>query len=166
MTTNDQLGIYLNDHLAGAHAGVEMARQLQDDIQKEPEAEVLGRLGEEIEEDLDTLQGLVDTIASTRHPIKQAAGWVAEKAHRLGVAEARTGSPHLTRLLQAESLSLGVEGKLCLWLALIEAAPSNPHLAAVDLQRLVERARDQRRRLEVVRLAAARRAFATAEHVP
>jgi hypothetical protein len=161
--TNDQLGTYLNDHLGGAHAGVEMARQLQDEIQGEPEAEGLGRLAEEIEEDLDTLRGLVDAIGSTSHPIKQAAGWVAEKAHRLGVAEARTGSPHLTRLLQAESLSLGVEGKHGLWLALIEVAPSYPQLAAVDFQRLVDRALDQRRRLEVVRLAAARRAFATAD---
>jgi hypothetical protein len=163
MTTNGQLGSYLNDHLGGAHAGVEMARQLQDEIQGEADAEVLGRLAEEIEEDLDTLRDLVDTIGSTRHPIKQAAGWVAEKAHRLGVTETRTGSPHLTRLLQAETLSLGVEGKLCLWLALIEVAPSDPQLAAIDLQRLVDRALDQRRRLEVVRLAAARRAFATAD---
>ena len=79
------------------------------------------------------------------------------------MAEARTGSPHLTRLLQAESLSLGVEGKVSLWRALIEVAPSDPQLAVVDLQRLVDRALDQRRRLEVVRLAAARRAFATAD---
>jgi hypothetical protein len=78
------------------------------------------------------------------------------------VAEILTGSPHLTRLLQAESLSLGVEGKLCLWRALIEVAPSYPELAAVDLRKLADRALDQRRRLEVVRLAAARRAFATA----
>lgn len=162
MTTNEQLGTYLNDHLAGAHAGVEMARQLQEEIQGEPDAEILGRLAEEIEEDLDTLRGLMDMIGSTTHPIKQAAGWVAEKAHRLGVAEILTGSPHLTRLLQAESLSLGVEGKLCLWRALIEVAPSYPELAAVDLRKLADRALDQRRRLEVVRLAAARRAFATA----
>jgi hypothetical protein len=65
-------------------------------------------------------------------------------------------------LLQAESLSLGVEGKLCLWRALIEVAPSYPELAAVDLRKLADRALNQRRRLEVVRLAAARRAFATA----
>ncbi len=49
------------------------------------------------------------------------------------------------------------------WRALIEVAPSDPQLAAVDLQRLVDRALNQRRRLEVVRLAAARRAFAAAD---
>jgi hypothetical protein len=84
MTTNGELGSYLNDHLGGAHAGVEMARQLQDEIQGEADAEVLGRLAEEIDEDLDTLQALVDTIGSTRHPIKQAAGWVADEGPPIG----------------------------------------------------------------------------------
>jgi hypothetical protein len=157
------LGTYLNDHLGGAHAGVEMARQLEDEVRGEPDAAVLDGLAAEIEEDLETLRSLVEIIGSTRQPVKQVAGWLAEKAHRLGVAEVRTGSPHLTRLLEAESLSLGVEGKLCLWLALIELAPTFPQLAAVDFHRLADRARDQRRRLEVVRLAAARRAFATVD---
>lgn len=160
-TTTEQLGTYLNDHLGGANAGVEMAGRLHDEVQGEPDAAVLGRLAAEIEEDLETLRALAEMIGVDRQLVKQAAGWVAEKAHRIGVAEARTGSPHLTRLLQAESLSLGVEGKLGLWLALIEVQPNFPQLADVDLGTLVERARDQRRRLEVVRLGAARRAFTT-----
>jgi len=44
--------------------------------------------------------------------VKQAAGWLTEKVHRLGVDERLTRSPDLTLLLQAESLSLGIEGKL------------------------------------------------------
>lgn len=163
MTANEQLSTYLNDHLGGASAGVEMARKLHDEIQGEPEAEVLGRLPEEIEEDLQTLRDLIDAVGAANHPLKQAAGWVAEKAHRLGIAEPRTGSPHLSRMLQAETLALGVEGKRCLWLALSEVASAHSQLAAVDLQRLLDRAADQRQRLEVVRRAAARRAFATAD---
>jgi hypothetical protein len=75
------------------------------------------------------------------------------------VAETLTAGPHLKRLLEAESMSLGVEGKLCLWLALIEMVPDYPQLTAVDLPVLAERARDQRRRIEAVRLAAVVRAF-------
>jgi hypothetical protein len=163
MTANEQLSTYLNDHLGGANTGVEMARKLHEEIQGEPEAEVLGRLPEEIEEDLQTLRDLIEAIGATGHPIKQAAGWVAEKAHRLGIAEPRTGSPHLSRMLQAETLALGVEGKRCLWMALSEVASSYPELATVDLPALLDRAEDQRQRLEVVRRAAARRAFATAD---
>jgi hypothetical protein len=163
MTANEQLSTYLNDHLGGASTGVEMARKLHEEIQAEPEAEVLGRLPEEIEEDLQTLRDLIEAIGATGHPIKQAAGWVAEKAHRLGIAEPRTGSPHLSRMLQAETLALGVEGKRCLWMALSEVASSHPELATIDLPALLDRAEDQRRRLEVVRRAAARRAFATTD---
>ncbi len=163
MSATELLVTYLNDHLGGANAGIEMARHLEEEVQGEPDGAVLAGLADEIEEDVQTLRGVVELIGSTTNPVKQAAGWVAEKAHRVGVAEAVTGSPHLTRLLQAETLSLGVEGKLCLWLALMEVVPAHPQLTALDLPALAARARDQRRRVETVRLGAARRAFTTVE---
>lgn len=163
MSATDQLGTYLNDHLGGANAGVEMARRLQHEVRGGPDADLLGPLADEIEEDMGTLRGLIELLGGATNPAKQAAGWVAEKAHRLGVSESVTGSPHLTRLLEAEGLSLGIEGKLGLWLALAEVAPVHPELATADLPRLADRARDQRRRVEAVRLAAARRAFATVD---
>lgn len=161
MSATDELGTYLNDHLGGASAGVEMARRLQSEVEGDRDAEILGRLAEEIEEDVETLRRLVERLGSSQNPVKQAAGWIAEKVQRLGVAEPITGSAHLTRLLMVESLSLGVEGKLGLWLALAEVVPAHPTLAEVDLSRLAERARDQRRRLEEVRLDVARRTFTT-----
>ena len=159
MSVTEQLSTYLNDHLGGANAGVEMARQLHKDVESEPDAEILGRLADEIEEDAESLRGLLEMIGITKNPVKQAAGWLAEKAQRVAVGELATGSAHLTRLLKVESLSLGVEGKLSLWLALMEVTAANPQLADIDLPRLVERARDQRRRLETVRLDVARRTF-------
>lgn len=160
MSTTDQLGIYLNDHLGGANAGVEMARQLQKDVAGEPDAALLGPVGDEIAEDVETLRRLMEHVGVTPSPVKQAAGWVAEKAHRAGIAlQVRHGSD-LARMLAAESLSLGVEGKLGLWVALAEVAPGYPQLADMDLPGLAARARDQRRRIDAVRLAAARRAFA------
>ena len=95
------------------------------------------------------------------NPVKQALGWISEKLQRLGAGEIAMGSAHVKRLRAVESLSLGVEGKLGLWLALMEVVSAHPRLAEVDLQRLAERARDQRRRLELVRLDVARRAFTT-----
>ncbi len=162
MSATEQLSTYLNDHLGGANAGVEMARQLQKDVGGERDADLLGRLAEEIEEDVETLRALREMIGTTKNPVKQAAGWLAEKVQRVAVGEPVTGSAHLTRLLKVESLSLGVEGKLGLWLALMEVTAAHPPLADIDLPRLVERARDQRRRLETVRLDAARRTFTTA----
>lgn len=155
----DHLRTYLNDHLGGANAGVEMARRLEADARGEPDAQLLGPIAADVEQDVATLQELIARFGAARHPVKEAVGWAAEKVQRLGIAEPLTGSPHLTRMLQAESLSLGVEGKLGLWQALQEVATVHPRLADVDLAGLVERARDQRRRIEAVRVAAARRAF-------
>lgn len=161
MSATAQLGVYLNDHLAGANAGVEMARKLQKEVAGEPDAAMLGPIGDEIADDVETLRQLMEHVGVARNPVKQAVGWVAEKAHRAGVAtQARHGSD-LARMFAAESLSLGVEGKLSLWLVLIELVPSHPRLAGVGLPGLAERARDQRRRIEAIRVAAARRAFTT-----
>jgi hypothetical protein len=82
-----------------------------------------------------------------------------EKVSRLRLNPALTGSAELTRLLETEALSLGIEGKLSMWLALKEAAAANPRLAAADYDRLIERARGQRRALEPHRLAAAAASF-------
>ncbi|MEN3263971.1 hypothetical protein [Pseudonocardia sp.] len=163
MSATDRLGIYLNDHLAGASAGVEMARRVQEAVQGDPAAEVLGPIATEIEEDLETLRRLVEVLGIGKNPVKQAAGWLTEKVHRLGVDERLTRSPDLTLLLQAESLSLGIEGKLALWLALMEVVSAHPQLKEVDLPTMAERARNQRGRVEAVRLGAARRTFATVD---
>lgn len=162
MSTNDQLGVYLNDHLAGANAGVEMGRQLQKGVAGEPDAALLGPVGDDIAEDVETLRRLMEHLGVSRSTVKQAVGWVAEKAHRVGLAANVAHGRDMARMLEAESLSLGVEGKLSLWLVLIELVPSHPRLADVDLAGLADRARDQRRRIEAVRLAAAHRAFAAA----
>lgn len=160
MSVNDQLRVYLNDHLAGANAGVEMARKLQSEVAGEPDEALLGPVGDEIAQDVETLRELMEHLGVTRNPVKQAAGWVAEKAQRAGVAaHAVTHGPELARMLAAESLSLGVEGKLGLWLALTDMVPSYPALADFDLATLIARARDQRGRIEAVRRAAGLRAF-------
>ena len=53
-------------------------------------------------------------------------GWVAGKAHQLAVAEPLTRDEQLSLLLQAESMALGIEGKLALWEALLAVAPEYP----------------------------------------
>jgi hypothetical protein len=61
--------------------------------------------------------------------------------------------------MEMETLSLGIEGKLGLWKALLEVAPSSPELEATDLTGLADRARRQLDGLEPHRRAAAREAL-------
>jgi hypothetical protein len=113
-------------------------------------------LHHDIVQDRDALEELMRHLDLERHPVKEAAGWVLEKVSRLRLNPALTGSTELTRLMETEALSLGIEGKLSMWRALREAAAGDPRLAAAaDYDRLIERARGQRRTLEPHRLAAA-----------
>ena len=159
MASDEALTAYLNDHLAGSAAGVELAGKLRDNNQGTELGRAMVALHHDISEDRDTLESLLGQLELDRHAVKEAAGWMLEKVSRLRLNPALTGSAELTRLMETEALSLGIEGKLAMWLALKEAAAADPRLAATDYDRLIERARGQRRALEPHRLAAALESF-------
>ena len=159
MASNELLGVYLNDHLAGSAAGTELAAKLRDNNEGTELGNVMAALHHDISQDKDALEELMGQLEVERHPVKEAAGWMLEKLSRLRLNPALTGGAELTRLLETEALSLGIEGKLAMWLALKEAAAADPRLAATDYDRLIERARGQRRAREPHRLAAAVESF-------
>ena len=160
MASNELLGVYLNDHLAGSAAGSELAAKLRDNHKGTELGDAMAALHHDISQDKDTLEELMGHLEVERHPVKEAAGWMLEKLSRLRLNPALTGGAELTRLLETEALSLGIEGKLALWLALKEAADAgDPRLAGHDFDRLIERARGQRRALEPHRIAAALASF-------
>jgi hypothetical protein len=161
VTSVELLGTYVNAHLAGANAGVETAERLRKHVTDRAEIDVLDQLVEDIDRDRQQLREIAERLDAAGHGVKKAAGWVAGKAHRLAVAEPLTGSGHLSVLLEAETLALGIEGKLALWQTLLAVVPAYPQLADVDLAGLAERARQQRGRVESIRLAAAHRSFST-----
>jgi len=160
MPSNEMLGIYLNDHLAGSAAGIELAEKLRDQNQGTELGKLMEALRRDIAQDKGALEELMAHLEVERHPVKEAAGWALEKLSRLRLNPALTGGAELTRLLETEALSLGIEGKLALWQALREAADAgDPRLAGNDFDRLIERARGQRRALEPHRIAAALASF-------
>jgi hypothetical protein len=142
--TGDPLATYLNDHLAGATAGLDLARRLADD--EGP----LAAVAEEIAEDRQALIDVMERLSVGQSRIKVALGWGAEKVLRYSPA---------SRLEELEALSLGVEGKLALWRALRHTYGSDPRLDGVDLDDLIARGQSQRRRLERQRMTVAEEAL-------
>jgi hypothetical protein len=155
------IDVYLNDHLAGATFGADLARQLEARTEGTDFQPEMSRLATEIEADLDTLTDLMDRIGATRNPSKQVTAWVAEKASRLKLTGLTSGGDELGTFLSIEALSLGVEGKASLWTTLRELREQYPELLSSDLDDLLQRAHRQRQVLETERIAAARRALAT-----
>src|SRR4029450_4368014 len=126
MAPNEPLGIYLNDHLAGSAAGAELAAKLRDNKKGTELGKLMAALHHDISQDKDALEELMRHLEVERHPVKEAAGWMLEKLSRLRLNPALTGGAELTRLLETEALSLGIEGKLAMWLGLNDADPPAP----------------------------------------
>src|SRR3954447_22226449 len=149
----DRLSIYLNDHLAGSTAGLQLARRI---ARHHPELRELAR---EIQEDRETLLELMRRFDVDEDRVKVALGWVAEKAGRLKLSGELIGDTPLNRLEKLEAMSLGVEGKLAMWEALQRTHHDDPRLGPINFERLIGRARAQRERLESERVRVAERAF-------
>ncbi len=156
------MDVYLNDHLAGAMLGSDLAEQIRSQNQKTPLGELMGVLAPQIEQDRQTLIALMERLDSSKNPVKQAGAWVTEKASRVKFAGVSSGEPELGRFMALESLALGVLGKLKLWKTLQQVADRYPAIAAVDLDELIDRAKSQYDLLERERLAAGARALGSA----
>jgi hypothetical protein len=63
-------------------------------------------------------------------------------------------------VVELEGLLTGITGKKGLWISLLEIAPSEPRLDVALLERLRDRAEEQRASIEELREKAARAAFA------
>jgi hypothetical protein len=151
--------IYVNDHLAGATIGVELARRAKRENEGSELGGFLDELHTELAEDRTELVELMRTLGIRPSKAKMAGGWIAEKLGRLKLNGEVTSYSPLSRLLELEGLAGGIEGKRSLWLSLIEIRQSDGRLRDADLERLVERATSQRERLEPFRRAAARDAL-------
>jgi hypothetical protein len=159
MENKKLLSIYLNDHLAGSVAALEVARRSRSSNDGSPLGDYLETFIEELREDQSVVESILDAIDAKPDRIKQMAAWIAEKAGRLKLNGQITGYSDLSRLLEVEGLALGVEGKLSLWRSLQQVQGHHSELAVVDLDRMIKRAEDQRDRLEEFRLGAAAVAF-------
>lgn len=154
---SDPLVTYLNDHLGGAKAAVELLGALREKHKNEPLGTLLGDLLTEIEADRDTLQELTKKIGGGPQVFKELTGWVAEKGTRLKMLHAQSDAFGLFEAL--EFLALGVRGKMGMWQALDEVAASDTRLRAFDFKHLVGRAEQQYAQLEHERLASAGKAL-------
>ena len=159
----DYLKIYLEDHYAGATAGLELARRAAGANSGTLYGDVLSRIAEEIAEDRDALRQIMSDLGIEPDRLKVAGAWAGEKAGRLKLNGHLTGYSPQSRVIELEGLVLGVTGKRCLWAALKHVAPQEPRLRVDDLELLIDRADRQREELEQQRLKAVGEAVAAAD---
>jgi hypothetical protein len=154
------LATYLNDHLAGATAALELARRARGSNRETPLGEALDRLAHDIDADRAELRRLMERLGVGADHVKVAAGWLAEKAGRLKPNGRLLSYSPLSRVIELEALALGVEGKLRLWRTLRRLRLPPEVIDGERLSELVARAQAQLRELERHRLRAVDEALA------
>jgi hypothetical protein len=151
------LGIYLNDHLAGATAGSELARRMARSHRGREESGPLNRLAVEIEQDRSALLNVMAALGISVRAYKVGAAWIGEKAGRLKFNGRLFARSPLSDVEELELLRLGVEGKAAGWRTLRAAADTDARLDSGRLDGLISRARSQADELEELRIRAATR---------
>jgi hypothetical protein len=147
------LGIYLNDHLAGATGGVGRARAARDANEGTEFFEPLAAVCREIEEDRSSLESLMDDLGIGRSRVKTTLGGLGERAGRLKPNGQLRGYSPLGRVIDLEVLLLGITGKIRLWTLLGDLLDGE---TSRDLAALARRAEDQRTRVGELQEHAAR----------
>jgi hypothetical protein len=157
--TAEHRAIYLNDHLAGAVAALELLEHLESSYAGSNMAQDFAALRAEIAVDCDELKMLIERLQSTQSAPRKVAAWLASKMAELKMRVDDRATGPLRLLETVEVLRLGIEGKLVLWRGLAAAAELAPALRGMDYERLARRAQQQRDRVEAIRLEAARAAL-------
>jgi hypothetical protein len=154
---SDLLKTYLQDHHAGATAGLELARRTAGANEDTEYGSELRRIADEIAEDREALERVMDHLDVDASKVKDSGAWVAEKVGRLKPNNRLLSYSPLSRVIEIEGLVIGVTGKQALWEALQTAVGET--VDGVSFPELSARAADQRSRLEALRRKAASEAF-------
>jgi hypothetical protein len=143
---------YLEDHLAGSHAGLGTVRRLRDRHPADGIGLTMARFEHQIEVEQRALQVAISRLGGGAGPsliahAVGAVGSVAAIARRIMVPE-----PVPSTLEDLEALAVGVWGKRLLWGALARKASEDDRLTdiGIDIESLIDQAEAQE--IELLRL--------------
>jgi hypothetical protein len=154
------LGIYQNNHQAGAEAGVALARRSRWSTRSPELAAALDAVRPDIDRDRTALLDLMRRLGVPARGYKIVAGRAAELVGRLKLnGRVRERSP-LTDLVELDGLLMGIASKESLWRNLRDLADEGAGASADELDALIARAQAQRETLAGARPALVRQAFA------
>ena len=158
---NEHLATYLNDHLAGSVVAVELMESLESSHEGTPVATFIRTLRADIEADQKELQRLMTALEISESRTRKVSAWLTEKLSQLKLRFDDSEDGNLRLFESLEALSLGIEGKQSLWRALRAVAENSPALQVMDYEKLLQRAQEQRDRVEGKRIEVAQKILNT-----
>jgi hypothetical protein len=146
------LTTYLNDHLAGSVAAIDLLDHLLERAPSPEAKRLFADLRAEVSQDQEALQVIIRRAGADESGWRKAGAWISEKLGRLKLRIDDPANDTLHELEAVEALTLGLLGKLALWRALATAGADLEWLHGIDLDRLQQRGLDQHARAEARRL--------------
>lgn len=119
----------------------------------------MSQIAAAIEEDQAALERILKSVGARTRRWRQAGAILGERLSRLKPNGKLFSYSPLSRVLELEGLILGVSGKLQLWRSLLESRSQDSRFDVAALERLRDRASEQRRQLEQLHARAAKQAF-------
>jgi len=159
MVNDKLLRIFMQDHLAAATAGTELARRAAGANRGTTYGDSLAHLADDIAADRSALEALLVDLGFGPDRPKNLGAWAGEKVGRLKLNGQLKGYSPLSRVLELEGLMVGITAKLSLWGILLEVAKEEPRLDTDRLRRLIARGEEQRATVTELRTRAAEQAF-------
>lgn len=92
--------------------GSDLAEQIRDGHEGTRLGDVMASIAAQVEEDRQTLLDLMERMGTSKTPVKQATGWIAEKASRAKFSGITSRGREHGAFMALESLTLGVEGNV------------------------------------------------------
>ncbi|MGC3971131.1 MAG: hypothetical protein QM775_28475 [Pirellulales bacterium] len=163
--TNSSLATYLNDHLSGSVLALELLEHLH---QLPPEGELKGflvKLENDIKADRVVLEVIMNSLQVAPSTPRKMIAWLTEKALQVKLWTDAKQDGGLKLLEAMEGITLGIEGKRLLWMALSAVKEAYPELQTFNFEQLAMRAVTQRQSVEGIRLNAAAKAFAKSQTI-
>lgn len=151
------LDSYLNDHLAGSVAALELIAHCAHLYKGKRIGAFFAEMETLIGADQDTLRDLMSRLSIEESKMRQAGAWAGEKLSRALLAIAGNEPNGVGLLLALEGLIMGIAGKGLLWRAL--TAANLPKLRIFDFEELRRRAAEQIKRAQAEQVQSARRAL-------
>jgi hypothetical protein len=155
----EDLSDYLNDHLAGSVAALELLDRMIEACEGKSLERFLRQLRDDIHQDQEKLKELIEKLGVSESTVRKAGAWIAEKLTRPKIDLGDGSKEEIGVFLGLEALLLGITGKRSLWRALQCASRTVPALARLDYSGLEKRAIEQCEQVEARRLEIARFVF-------
>lgn len=138
-----RLRVYLNDHLVGASANVQLALRTAGSLRGTPLGHDLDAIAAQISDDYAALVEIMRSVGVAPRRAFALLGRLGERLGRLKLNGRLLRPSRLSTLVELETLRLGVLGKLQGWRSLAVAAERDPRLDADRLRGLEQAAQRQ-----------------------